>query len=495
MNLATISAFAIYLIGMLAIGIICYTLTKNLSDYILGGRGLTPSVAALSAGASDMSGWLLLGLPGAIYAAGMNQVWIGIGLVIGAYLNWQFVAERLRIYTEVAKDSLTIPDYLENRFNDTSRILRVISAVVILLFFTFYVSAGLVAGGVLFTETFGMNYEVAVWVGAAVIVSYTFLGGFLAVCWTDFFQGIMMFIALIIVPFVAIEHLGGWSETTAAVAAVDPKYNDIFTGMTTMGIISLLGWGLGYFGQPHILARFMAVRRPRDVPLARLINIAWMVFALYGAVFVGYTGIAYFSAEPLSNPETVFIQFCELLFNPWISGFLLAAILAAVMSTIDSQLLVCSSALTEDIYRSFLRRGASERELVMVGRLSVLGIAVFATLLASDPESRVLGLVSYAWAGFGAAFGPVVLLSLFWRRMNGFGAAAGLIVGAITVVVWKQLEGGIFDIYEIIPGFIFCGIAVIGTSLATAEPSQQVVADFNRTMEAKTSGMIHAAAE
>lgn len=495
MNVATISAFAIYLVGMLAIGVLCYTLTKNLSDYILGGRGLRPAVAALSAGASDMSGWLLLGLPGAIYAAGMNQIWIGIGLVIGAYLNWQFVAERLRIYTEVAKDSLTIPDYLENRFNDTSRLLRVISAAVILLFFTFYVSAGLVAGGVLFKETFGLNYEVAVWVGAAVIVSYTFLGGFLAVCWTDFFQGIMMFLALIIVPVVAIGHLGGWGETTAAVATVDHKYNDIFTGMTFMGIVSLMGWGLGYFGQPHILARFMAVRRPSDVPLARLINISWMVFALYGAVFVGYTGIAYFSAEPLANPETVFIQFCDILFNPWVSGFLLAAILAAVMSTIDSQLLVCSSALTEDVYRSFLRRVASDKELVMVGRLSVLAIAVFATVLASDPESRVLGLVSYAWAGFGAAFGPVVLLSLFWRRMNVFGAAAGLIVGAITVVVWKQLEGGIFDIYEIIPGFIFCGLAVIAASLATAEPSQQVVADFDRTAEAKASGIIHAAAE
>lgn len=495
MSTGAIVAFAVYLVAMLGVGLICYFLTKNLADYILGGRGLAPPVAALSAGASDMSGWLLLGLPGAVYADGMNQIWIGIGLVIGAYLNWQFVAERLRIYTEVAKDSLTIPDYLDNRFADSTRILRVISAVVILLFFTFYVSAGLVAGGVLFKETFGLSYGLALWIGAGVIVSYTFLGGFLAVCWTDFFQGTMMFLALIIVPIVAIGHLGGWGETTAAVAAVDPTFNDVFKGMTTLGIVSLMGWGLGYFGQPHILVRFMAVRLPRDVPLARLINIVWMVCGLYGAVFVGYTGIAYFSAEPLGNPETVFIQFCQILFNPWVSGFLLAAILAAVMSTIDSQLLVCSSALTEDIYRPFIRRNASDKELVFVGRFCVVAIAVIAGLLASDPESRVLGLVSYAWAGFGAAFGPVILLSLFWRRMNRYGAAAGLIVGAVTVVVWKQLEGGIFDIYEIIPGFIFCALAVVGVSLATAEPNADIVADFDRSVEAKASGIIHAPAE
>jgi sodium/proline symporter len=370
MEMGSIIAFIIYLVGMLAIGFICYKLTNNLSDYILGGRSLHPSVAALSAGASDMSGWLLLGLPGAMYASGMNQIWIGIGLVIGAYLNWQFVAKRLRIYTEVAEDAITIPDYLNNRFQDTSRILRMLSAIVILIFFTFYVSAGLVAGGVLFQNTFGLDYQLALWLGAAVIVSYTFLGGFLAVSWTDFFQGIMMFLALIIVPIVAISEIGGWAATTAKVGAVNASYNDIFTDMTGLGIISLMAWGLGYFGQPHILARFMAVRSSDDVPAARLINMAWMVFALYGAVFVGYSGIAYFADQPLENSETVFIQFCQVLFNPWISGFLLAAILAAVMSTIDSQLLVCSSALTEDLYRSFLRKDASQEELVRVGRLS-----------------------------------------------------------------------------------------------------------------------------
>lgn len=489
MEAGSIIAFIIYLAGMLAIGFLCYRMTRNLSDYILGGRGLNPAVAALSAGASDMSGWLLLGLPGAIYAAGMNQIWIGIGLVIGAYLNWQFVARRLRVYTEVADDAITIPDYLNNRFQDSTRILRMISAIVILLFFTFYVSAGLVAGGLLFENTFGLDYQVALWLGAVVIVSYTFLGGFLAVSWTDFVQGIMMFLALILVPILAIGEVGGWDETAARVGEIDPSYNDVFTGMTGLGIVSLMAWGLGYFGQPHILARFMAVRSAKDVPTARLINMVWMVFALYGAVFLGYSGIAYFAGQPLENPETVFIQFCRVLFNPWVAGFLLAAILAAVMSTIDSQLLVCSSALTEDLYRSFFRREASQEELVRVGRLSVLGVALIATLLATDPQSQVLGLVGYAWAGFGAAFGPVIILSLFWRGMTRNGAAAGLIVGAATVVIWKQLAGGIFDVYEILPGFVLCAITVVGVSRLGPQPSERVIEDFDRAVEADGAGM------
>jgi sodium/proline symporter len=491
MNAGTVSAFVIYLVGMLAIGLICWRLTNNLSDYILGGRGLGPGVAALSAGASDMSGWLLLGLPGAMYAAGMNQIWIGVGLVIGAYLNWQFVARRLRVYTEVAHDSLTIPDYLENRFHDGSHVLRVISAAVILVFFIFYVSAGLVAGATLFEQTFNLNYQVALWVGVIVIVSYTFLGGFLAVSWTDFFQGLLMFFALIIVPIIAINAVGGWDAATDVVATTEGAYNDVFREMTTLGIISLMAWGLGYFGQPHILARFMALRSPADVPTARLINISWMVFALYGAIFTGYAGIAYFADAPLENPETVFMAFTQVLFNPWVAGFLLAAILAAIMSTIDSQLLVCSSALTEDFYRSLFRRNASDAELVWVGRLSVVGIALVATLLAFNPERTVLDLVAYAWAGFGAAFGPIIILSLFWRRLTRNGAAAGLVLGAVTVVVWKQLEGGIFDLYEIVPGFVLCALAAVGVSLAEqADP--EVVAEFERAVGADSGGRLAA---
>jgi sodium/proline symporter len=304
-----------------------------------------------------------------------------------------------------------------------------------------------------------------------------------------------MFLALIVVPIVAITELGGWGEVTARVGEMNPTYNDIFTDMTALGIISLVAWGFGYFGQPHILVRFMAVRSSNDIPTARLICMVWMVFGLYGAIFTGYAGIAYFAEQPLENPETVFIQFCQVLFNPFVSGFLLAAILAAVMSTIDSQLLVCSSALTEDLYKGFIRRNASEQELVQIGRFSVVAVALLATFLAFDPESQVLGLVSYAWAGFGAAFGPVIILSLFWRRMTRNGAAAGLIAGAVMVVVWKQLEGGWFDLYEILPGFLVCGLAVIIVSLMDREPEPAVLADFDRALEADATGIVAQPAE
>jgi sodium/proline symporter len=300
-----------------------------------------------------------------------------------------------------------------------------------------------------------------------------------------------MFFALIIVPVIAIGAVGGWDATTDAVAATEGAFNNVFMEMTTLGIVSLMAWGLGYFGQPHILARFMAVRSPADVPTARLINMVWMVFGLYGAIFTGYAGIAYFADAPLDNPETVFIQFTQVLFNPWVAGFLLAAILAAIMSTIDSQLLVCSSALTEDFYKSLFRRSASDAELVWVGRLSVVGIAVVATFLAYNPESRVLDLVGYAWAGFGAAFGPIVILSLFWRRLTRNGALAGLVLGALTVVVWKQLEGGIFDLYEIVPGFVLCALAAVAVSLAE-QPDPEVAAEFERAVEADDGGRLTA---
>jgi sodium/proline symporter len=316
-----------------------------------------------------------------------------------------------------------------------------------------------------------------------VIVSYTFMGGFMAVCWTDFVQGILMFLALIIVPWIAIEALGGWDRATDLVATTEGAYNDVYKEMTTLGIISLMAWGLGYFGQPHILARFMAIRSAADVPTARLINMAWMIFGLYGAIFTGYAGIAYFADAPLDTPETVFIQFCQVLFNPWVSGFLLAAILAAIMSTIDSQLLVCSSAISEDFYKALIRRNASQDELVWVSRIAVVAIALIATFLAFDPESRVLELVAYAWAGFGAAFGPIVILSLFWRRMTRNGAIAGLVMGAVTVVVWKQLSCGLFDLYEIVPGFVLCTLVAIGVSLAE-EPDPEVVRDCDRALEA-----------
>ncbi|GEN53721.1 sodium/proline symporter PutP [Halobacillus faecis] len=499
MSTATLITFIVYLIGMLGIGFAAYRLTSDLSDYVLGGRRLGPGVAALSAGASDMSGWLLLGLPGAIYAGGLSSAWIGVGLAIGAYLNWQFVARRLRVFTEIANDSITVPDYLENRFRDHSHVLRVISAAVILLFFTFYTSSGMVAGAKLFEASFALSYTQALWLGAIVTISYTFLGGFLAVSWTDFVQGILMFFALIAVPIVAITELGGWNAATDAVAQIDPSHLNMVQGVGALAILSSLAWGLGYFGQPHILVRFMALRSPKDVPKARLIGIGWMVLGLYGAIFTGLFGLAYintadvadlstFNAEVMTeggiqmlvDSEKIFITFSQILFHPVIAGILLAAILSAIMSTIDSQLLVSSSALAEDFYKALFRQNATEKELVWVGRVAVAGIALIAVLLAGNPDSTVLGLVSYAWAGFGAAFGPVIILSLFWKGITRNGALAGIIVGAVTVVVWGDfLSGGIFDLYEIVPGFILGGLVSILVSL-TGQPPKDIAEEFDK---------------
>ncbi|WP_332691820.1 sodium/proline symporter PutP [Halalkalibacter lacteus] len=498
MELATIITFILYLLGMLVIGLVAYRMTSNLSDYVLGGRRLGGSVAALSAGASDMSSWLLLGLPGAMYIGGMGESWIAVGLAIGAYLNWQFVAARLRTYTEVANDSITLPDFLENRFHDKSKVLRIISALVILVFFAFYTSSGLVGGAFLFEASFGMSYTQALWIGALVIISYTFLGGFLAVSWTDFFQGILMFLALIIVPIVAISKIGGWNETVNAVGTIDPAYLDAFQGATFIGVISLLAWGLGYFGQPHILTRFMAVKSVKEIPKARAVGMTWMVLALFGAIFTGFAGIAYFSTNgpggqslPDGAHETVFIMFTQVLFDPWVAGFLLAAILAAIMSTIDSQLLVSSSALAEDVYKGFIRQDASQKELVLVGRIGVVVIALLAIFLAYNPENSVLDLVGYAWAGFGAAFGPVIILALFWKRMTKNGALAGMVVGGVTVIVWAELDRWfgltadqfpVLGLYEIIPGFILAWIAIMVVSFLGQEPSAEIQEEFDQSI-------------
>lgn len=479
-NIPTLTSIIVYLVGMLLIGVLAARMTKDLSDYVLGGRRLGPGVAALSAGASDMSGWLMLGLPGAVYLGGMGEIWLPIGLAVGAYLNWQFVAKPLRVYTEVANDSITVPGYFENRFHDTSKILRVVSAIVILIFFTFYTSSSLVGGAILLENSFGMDYKVALWVGAAVILSYTFFGGFLAASWTDFVQGILMFLAMIIIPIVAIQELGGWNETMQTIGAMDPSYLDVYSGATFVGVASLLAWGLGYFGQPHILVRFMGLRSTNDVPKARFIGMTWMIVSLFGALFVGFAGISYFADAPLANSETVFIMFSQVLFNPWVAGFLLAAILSAIMSTVDSQLLVSSSALAQDFYKSIFRRNASKKEEMIVGRIAVLGIAIIAIFLGYNPESKVLELVSYAWAGFGAAFGPVIILSLFWKRMTRNGALAGIIVGAVTVIVWAQLTGGLFDLYELAPGFLFAGLAIIIVSLLDKAPSKEVQEQYNQ---------------
>lgn len=484
-------AIVIYLLAMLGIGAAAYRFTRNLKDYILGGRQLGGVVAALSAGASDMSGWLMLGLPGAIYASGLNQVWIAVGLVAGALLNWRFIARRLRRYTEEAGDALTMPDYFENRFDDRSRVLRVASAFVILIFFTIYTSAGLVSGAILFEQVFGLDYGFALLVGTLSILSYTAIGGFLGVCWTDTVQGIMMFFALLIVPAVAISAMDGWNAAmSAAIASAPTGILDTFHDTTLIGAISLMAWGLGYFGQPHILARFMALRDERDMPAAQMIGMTWMVLALYGAVATGLAGIGFFAEAPLDNPETVFLALSQALFNPWIAGILLASVLAAIMSTVSSQLLVSSSVIAEDFWKRIFRPQAEARELLNVGRASVFAISIVAFLLALDRDSSVLSLVAYAWAGFGAAFGPVVILSLFWRRMTRDGALAGMMVGAFTVLVWKQLAGGIFEVYEILPGFIFASVAIAGVSLAGRAPGEAVTS----LHDAVTAGRVKRAA-
>ncbi len=458
--------FIVYLVVVLAIGVIAWRRTADLKDYILGGRRLGRLVTALSAQASDMSGWLLLGLPGYAYLAGLESVWLVAGLLTGTWLNWRFTARRLREATESYGDAITLPEYLQRRFADPSGGLRLLSAAVVLIFFTFYTASGLVAGGKLFEEVFGLSYTWAVTAGAAAVLGYTFLGGFLAVSWTDALQGLLMFAALVVVAAMGVAALGGFEGMSQALAAKNPELLDAFTDvagtpMTWIAVISLLGWGLGYFGQPHILARFMAARSAGQLTDSRRIAMAWVIVALAAATVVGLSGSAFLEV-PLegADSEKVFIAMATVLLHPVVAGVCLAGILAAVMSTADSQLLVASSAVSEDLYRDWLRPGADRKELLWVGRFAVVGIAVGAFILAMEPDSKVLDLVAYAWAGFGASFGPTIIGSLYWPRMSRAGAYAGIVAGAVTVVVWKQLSGGIFDLYEIVPGVLVSALAV-----------------------------------
>lgn len=486
---------------MLGIGLYAYKQsTDDVSGYMLGGRNLSPSVAALSAGASDMSGWLLMGLPGAMYLFGLSKVWIAIGLVLGAWANYFLVAPRLRVYTEKANDSITIPDYFANRFDDNKNILRVISAIVIIVFFTLYTSSGVVAGGKLFENSFNMSYEMGLYITTGVVVLYTLFGGFLAVSLTDFVQGCIMFISLLAVPIATFTMLDQPVMDTLANARYDlllssPKESEIhalnmmdwFAGGSTIAIISAMAWGLGYFGQPHIIVRFMSVRSVKDMPTMRRVGMSWMTLSAIGAVLTGLFGAAYMleNQMPIDDKETIFLVLSELIFHPLIAGFLLAAILAAIMSTISSQLLVCSSSLTEDFYKIYLNRSASQKELVLVGRISVILVALFAIYLAYDRNSSILDLVSNAWAGFGAAFGPLVLLSLYWKRMNLQGAISGMVVGAATVLFWIYapitVDGQALSaiIYEIVPGFILSTIAIVVVSLMTAEPKKEITDLFD----------------
>lgn len=480
-----IIAIGIYMAAMLYIGWYSYKKTSNLTDYMLGGRSLGPAVTALSAGAADMSGWLLMGLPGGIYVSGLANAWIAIGLTVGAYLNWLYVAPRLRSYTHVANDSITIPSFLENRFKDDTKLLRIVSGIVILLFFTFYVSSGMVAGAVFFESSFGLDYHTGLVLVSAVVVAYTLFGGFLAVSYTDFIQGMMMLLALLLVPIIGFAKTGGPAETFDTIRSIDPTLLDLFKGTTVLGIISTAAWGLGYFGQPHIITRFMAITSIKETKSARRIGMGWMIFSLIGAVLTALIGLAYFTQNPdvkLDNPEAVFIVLGQIFFHPLFAGLMLAAVLAAIMSTISSQLIVTSSALTEDLYKILFKKEKSDKQYVFFGRLAVLVVAIIAASLAWVQNDTILGLVAYAWAGFGAAFGPIIILSLYWKKMTNWGAILGMIAGAATVVIWSNF--GLSDVmYEIVPGFIINLIISVVVSLVTYKPNPEIEKEFDMSVE------------
>ena len=486
-NLQILLTFLLYFFGMLSVGYIAWSRTNSSTDYFLGGRSLGPWSAALSAGASDMSGWLLLGLPGYAFASGLEAVWLAAGLLGGTWLNWLIVARRLRIYSAVANDSLTLPEFFANRFADTRGLLQPVCAMFILIFFLFYTSSGLIAGGKLFESVFGIDYQLAVILGMLSVVSYTLFGGFLAVCWTDLIQGLLMSAALLIVPLTALEISGGAESVFTEIEQLNPELLNMFTTaqgetLSLITIVSLLGWGLGYFGQPHIMARFKGIKSSNQVQLARRIAVSWTGICMLGALLVGLSGIVYIErlGVSLEDPEAIFMLMVNTLFHPVIAGILLAAILAAVMSTADSQLLVCSTAFAEDFYRDMFRAHASQKEMLLVGRCAVIGVAVIASWMAYDPGSSVLNMVAYAWAGFGAAFGPALILALYWKRMNALGAMAGVLVGGLTVVFWRNMDGGIFELYEIVPGVIASTLAIIIFSYASKAPSSEVIDCFEK---------------
>jgi sodium/proline symporter len=482
---AIIAAMCVYMGICLVLGFIAYRRTANLGDFILGGRSLGSFVTAFSAQATDMSGWLLMGLPGLAYASGFDSVWLLLGLVVGTYLNWKWIAARLREATERWGNSLTLPDYFEHRFADRSRILRTLSAIFILVFFVFYTSSGFVAAGKLFESLFGLPYIEAMFWGTIVMLAYTFFGGFLAVSWSDVLQGTLMFVALVLVAVLGIALVGGVGETLTRLNALDTQLLDPFIadeGKTLgwIGIASLMGWGLGYAGQPHVLARFMAAKSAESITLARRVAMVWVVIVLSAAVVVGLTGLLVLPQKLAgSDTEKVFIIMATQFFHPAVAGICLAGVMAAIMSTAAAQLLVASSAFAQDLYKGLVRRDAAPGELLWTGRLAVLVIAALAFVLARNPESNVLDLVSWAWAGFGAAFGPAVILSLYWERMTRAGAFAGIFVGGVTVVLWKQFAslGGVFELYELVPGFAFSWLAIWLVSRVTQAPAPASVAE------------------
>ena len=485
-DLGSILAYALYFIVLFAIGLYHMKDTGDMQSYMLGGRKIGPWVSAMSAEASDMSGWMLMGLPGYAYVAGVSAFWIAIGLALGTWLNWRFVAQRLRIYTKIANDSITLPDFFENRYNDRSKILRIVSAVFIFIFFLIYTASGFVAGGRLFTTVFDISYVSSLLITAGIVIFYTFTGGYLAVCRTDFFQGTLMFFAIIVVPVTGVMIAGGPAETIASLHALNPNYFNMLTDATGLtlsftAIVSLIGWGLGYFGQPHILVRFMSITSAKEIPQATRIAMVWVIFSLFFAVASGLVGrVVLGDILTGVNAETVFMVMNEQFFNSFMAAIIISAILGAIMSTSSGQLLVTASAISTDFYQALLRKNASQKELVFVSRIAVILVSACSLALAYNPNNYILDLVAYAWAGFGASFGPLMLFSLFWKRTTLKGAVAGVFFGGSTVLLWKECFA-YTGLYEIIPGFIVSCLAIFVVSLLDKKPSDAIIKDFETT--------------
>ncbi len=512
-NIIVLSAFVVYMIVMIVIGFVYSKSTKNNEDYFLGGRNLGGWTAALSAQASDMSGWLLMGLPGSVYLAGTGEVWIAIGLLIGTILNWFIVSSRLRKYTIKAGNSLTIPSFFQNRYHDKKGVVKIVSAIIIAIFFAVYTASAFSSGAKLFATLFGNEtnfnsvYLTGLIIAALVILVYTFMGGFKAVCTTDFIQGMLMIIAILSVPIIAYAILTfntSFSDALTAKGVQNPGNflnflkNDDGTNVSAVSIISNLGWGLGYFGMPHILVRFMAIRNEHEVKKSRTIAITWVVISLAASCFIGLVARGFLASQlDATQSETAFIRLIQQLFTNngvliFIGGVFLCGILAAIMSTADSQLLVTASAVSEDMYKGVIKKNATEKSALFVGKIAVIVVAVIAFFIALDPNSSIMGLVSDAWAGFGSAFGPVILLALFWKRSNLAGAVSGMAVGALTVIVWDYLpiiNGDTLykatGLYSLVLGFAFALIVNVIVSLVTKKPSKEITDEFEsiKTLE------------
>ncbi len=504
-TVAIIFAFICYLAMMIGIGIHAMRQTATTEDYFLGGRGLSGWVAALSAQASDMSGWLLMGLPGSIYLGGTGKMWIAIGLFVGTVLNWVLISKRLRSYTIVSGNSLTLPEFFENRFRDKKKIILTISSVVITVFFLVYTASALASGGKLFHTVFGLDYHVAMLIGAVVILAYTFMGGFLAVSKTDFVQGTLMFIGLLTVPILAYAALDGglWNSLKGS-GVTDPDYLNLFyvngERYSLVSILSDLAWGLGYFGMPHILVRFMAVKSEKEIKKSTIIATIWVGISLLSSCFIGLIGRAYI--PEIKDSENVFIQMIQRVFDGniiyvFIGGIFLCGILAAIMSTADSQLLVCASSASKDIYKNLFHPEAEDKKVLRISRVTVFAVAVIAIVIAWNPESSIMNLVSDAWAGLGSAFGPLVVCSLFWKRTNLPGAVSGILSGGLFVIVWDYLPivGGqtpyaATGIYSLLPGFFISLLCIVIVSLLTRKPSQEILDEFDQVSEYREDSAI-----